>query len=82
MVTDRSRIGLQEKSVAAVYKKTRHEHLRLIIDHQDSSHKNSPRASVALIVDRIADHGQKEVNLKTIKAVSYTHLTLPTTERV
>ncbi len=67
MIPDRSTIGLQEKSVAAAYKKTRHEHLRPLIDHQNSGHNNSQRESVALIVDRIADHGQKEVNLKTIK---------------
>jgi hypothetical protein len=71
MIPDSSTIGLQEKSVAAIYKKTCHAHLRLIIDHQESGYNNSPRETVALIVDRIADHRQKEVNLKTTKVQPY-----------
>jgi len=38
-----------------------------MIDHKDFSHNNSQREIVALKVDRITNHGQKEVNLKTIK---------------
>jgi len=32
---------------------------------------NSSRDIIALIVDRMADHGQKEVNLKTTKVQPY-----------
>lgn len=67
MIPDRSTISLQEKKIAEIYRKTHQALQRLMIDRQDSGHDNSSREIVALIVGRIADHGQKEVNLKTIK---------------
>jgi hypothetical protein len=71
MIPDRSTIGLQEKNVAERYKRNHHVPLRHMIDRQDSGHDNSSREIVALIVDGITDHGQKEVNLKTKKVQPY-----------
>lgn len=42
-----------------------------MIDRQDSGHNNSSKEIVALKVDRITNHGQKEVNLKTLKVQLY-----------
>lgn len=71
MIPNRSAINLQEKKVAEVYKRTQQTPLHLMIDRQDSGHNNSSKEIVALKVDGIADHGQKEVNLKTIKVQPY-----------
>lgn len=67
MIHDHLIIGAQEKKVAGIYVRAHQAPQCLMIDRQDYGHDNSPREIVALIVDRIADHGQKEVNLKTIK---------------
>ena len=67
MIPDRSTNNLQEKKVAEVYNRTHQTPLHFMIDRQDSGHNNSLKEIVALKVDRITNHGQKEVNLKTIK---------------
>ena len=68
MISNRSTVNLQEKKGAAVNKRTQQTPLHLMSYRQDSGHNNySLREIVALTVDRIADHGQKEVNLKTRK---------------
>ena len=67
MIPNRSAINLQEKKVAEVYERTQQTPLHFMIDRQDSGHNNSSKEIVALKVDGIADHGQKEVNLKTLK---------------
>jgi hypothetical protein len=67
MIPDHSTISLQEKKTAEIFKRTHQAPLSLMIDRRDSGYDNSPSEIVALKVDRITNHGQKEVNLKTIK---------------
>lgn len=71
MIPDHSTISLQERKAAEIFKRTHQAPLSLMIDRRDSGYDNSPRKIVALTVDRIDNHGQKEVNLKTIKVQPY-----------
>ena len=71
MIPDRSTINLQEKKVAEICKRTPQTPLHLMIDRQDSGHNNSSKELVALKVDKITNHGQKEVNLKTAQVQPY-----------
>jgi hypothetical protein len=71
MIADRPKINLHKKKIAAVGTGIEQTHLCLMIDHQGYGYNNSWQEFIAPIVDRIAAHGQKEVNLKTTKVQPY-----------